>query len=269
MSDNGAGSGSEPVGAALAWRAVHGADRQPAIRMDAVRQSDAPGKWLEHRRDPGRVQHLHRHGDLAHPNRGLHRRSPRTAHRSAPDDHLRWRAGRHRLGDQRLRRLAGDALCWRGDLGHWRRRDLCHLRRQCGQVVPRSAWPRGRIDRRGLRCRRGADRDPDQPGDRSLRLCLRLPLVRRGAGHHPAGRRADAARPDAGNRAADSEERRGATIGTQLHQHGGAALAGILAALLHVPPGVGERTDGDRTACADRPGLRPVATQRSCSARQR
>ena len=32
-------------------------------------------------------------------------------------------------------------------------------------------------------------------------------------------------------------KRSGAAIGTQLHQHGSAALAGVLAALLHVPPG--------------------------------
>ena len=134
-------------------------------------------------------------------------------HRSAADDHLRWRAGRHRVGDQRLCRLAGDALCRRGDLRHRRRRDLRHLRRQRGEVVPRSSWPCRRPDRRGLRRRRGTHRDPDQAGDRIVRLCLRLPVVRRGAGHHPAGRRADAARSDARHGAADRRQCRGAAIG--------------------------------------------------------
>ena len=39
---------------------LHGDDRQPAIRLDAVRQSDQQGAWLVDRLDSGRLRDLHR-----------------------------------------------------------------------------------------------------------------------------------------------------------------------------------------------------------------
>ena len=49
-----------------------------------------------------------------------------------------------------------------------------------------------------------------------------------------------------------------AAIDAQLHPMEVTALTGLLAAVPHVRPGLVERPDGDRAACTDRQGLRPV-----------
>ena len=60
---------------------LHGDDRQPAVRLDAVRQSDRSEVPLGSRRDPGRLHHLRAHRDLAGADRGLPDRQVR------PEDH--------------------------------------------------------------------------------------------------------------------------------------------------------------------------------------
>src|SRR5580698_8663300 len=64
-------SACESLVPALAGRRLHGADRKPPVRLDAVRQSDEQGAWLEPRRDPGRLRDLHRHRNLADADPGL------------------------------------------------------------------------------------------------------------------------------------------------------------------------------------------------------
>ena len=105
------------------------------------------------------------------PAAGSHGRSPWSAHRPRPG-HRRGRpAGRSRLGGQRLRRLAGAAVYRGRRVGHRGGRDLRHLRRQRGEMVPRSSRSRRRPDRRRLRRGCSADSDPDPPDHRRRRLC--------------------------------------------------------------------------------------------------
>ena len=97
-----------------------------------------------------------------------------------------WRDhGRHRLGDQRLRWLAGDALSGRGDRRHRWRRGLCDERRAGGEMVPRPARTCGRPDRGGLRRGRCPHRHSDPLRHRHVRLRIGVPLVR----HYPRRRR--------------------------------------------------------------------------------
>ena len=63
-------------------------------------------------------------------------------------------------------------------VGHRRRRRLCDLRRQCGQVVPRPARPRRRSDRCGFRRGRRPHRHSDPRSDRHLWLSVGVLLVR-------------------------------------------------------------------------------------------
>ena len=213
------------MGSALAGRPLHGPDCQPAIRLDAVRRSDPPGARLDHRRDPGGVQHIHRDRDLADPDRRLHRRLARPGTGAAADDHVRRRAGRHCLGHQRVRGHAPNAVCRGGAVRRWRRRDLRHLRRQLGQMVPRPPRPRCRAHRGRVWRRRGADGRADPPGDRQLWLCIRVLLVRPAPGCHSSGRRAGHAWADARHGSSCPRPRRSPAIRPQLHQRGGAALS--------------------------------------------
>ena len=60
---------------------LHGDDRQPAIWLDAFRQSDRSEISLGHRRDTVGVQRLHCYGNLAGADRGLVCRPVRPARR--------------------------------------------------------------------------------------------------------------------------------------------------------------------------------------------
>ena len=130
---------------------LHGDDRQPAIRLDAIRQSDQQGARLVHRLDPGRLRHIHRARNMAHAGRGLDRRHARCATRTQAHGCLRRHHGRHRLGHQRLCRFFVVALSRRHHLRHRRWRDLCDLRRHGGEMVPRPPRSRRRSHRGRLR----------------------------------------------------------------------------------------------------------------------
>ena len=66
------------LGAAGLRHHLHGDDRQPAIRLDAVRQSDRPEISLGPRRDPGRLHDLRADRDLAGADRRLPDRQVRS-----------------------------------------------------------------------------------------------------------------------------------------------------------------------------------------------
>ena len=106
-----------PLAAARDGHRLHGDDREPAIRLDAVRRSDRREKPLGPRRDPARLHDLRGDGNLAGPDRSLVRRQIRSEHRRdvrRRDDH----AG---LGAEFLCRLADAALCRRRHRRHRRR----------------------------------------------------------------------------------------------------------------------------------------------------
>ena len=83
-----------------------------------------------------------------------------------------------RLADQRQGRVAGGALCRRRGVGHWSRRHLRDMRRQCGEMVSRSSGPRRRPDGGRIWCRRGRHRHSDSKDDRLDRIFGHLLLVR-------------------------------------------------------------------------------------------
>src|ERR1700728_1113069 len=98
------------MGAALAWRPLHDADRQPAIRVDIVRWTVARRAWLEPDRHPMGVYDFHRHRDLDHAVRRLRGRSPWSAARASADDSAGWHWRGRRLADECLCRQSVDAL---------------------------------------------------------------------------------------------------------------------------------------------------------------
>src|ERR1700741_2200576 len=51
-------TGFTPLAPAAGRHRLYGDDRQPAIRLDAVRQPHEQGAWLGNRRYPGGVQYL-------------------------------------------------------------------------------------------------------------------------------------------------------------------------------------------------------------------
>ncbi len=158
---------------------LHGDDRQSAIRLDAVRQSDRSEISLGPRGDPSRLHHFRSHRNLA----GALRRLSDRQVRPQADGLRQRRAGRDRLGHQFDGRQPLPSLCRRRDRRHRRRRHLRRLGRQCAEMVPRSARACRRFDGRGLRRRIGADGDPDRQHDPIERLSVRLLLVRPRARH--------------------------------------------------------------------------------------
>ena len=126
-----------------------------------------------------------------------------------------------------------------------------------GQAVkwfPGSSRTCGRSHRRGLWRGRSPHRGSDPRGDRLQRLPDRVLLVRPGAGRDrlPAG----LAVAGAGTGRTRARRRtQGDAVGAQLHAGRGADIAGVLGALRHVRPGLGQRPDGDRADRADRARL--------------
>ena len=145
---------------------LHVDDRQPAIRVDSVRQPDPSRARLESRRDPDRVYGLRLYRDVAGSDRGLVRRPLRPAHRRD----VRGRARRGGLARRCIRFVPVRPLRWRADRRRGRRRGLRHLRRQRAEMVPGSPRPRCRRDGSRLWRRRSADGDPDSRDHRELRL---------------------------------------------------------------------------------------------------
>ena len=166
-------------------RGLHVDDCQPSVRLDLVRQPDSRHARLEPVGDPGGVHDLRPRRDLARADRGVSRRSNRTALR-------RRRGGNPRravVGDQFRRRLALGSLPWRGRRWHRRRGGLRRVRRQCAQVVPRSARLGGGPNGDGLRRRVGADRVPDCKYDKVTGLRGDVLQVRYRAGRGGLSRR--------------------------------------------------------------------------------
>ena len=166
------------MGAAGAGDHLHGDDRQPAIRMDALRQSDARQDGMDERADPGRVLHLRADRDVARSRRGLADGQVRAAAGGAG----RWRAGGPVVGAQLDGDLAGDALL-RGRGRRCRRRlRVRHVRRQRAEMVSGQARPRRRPHGRGIRCRCRDHGRADFQRDPRQRLPERVLHVRRDPG---------------------------------------------------------------------------------------
>ena len=110
---------------------LHGVYRQPAIRLDAIRQSDRSEISLGPCGDSGRLHHLRPDRNLAGADRGLSHRQIRPAHH---DQHERC-ADCGRLDAERLCGLALPALSGSCHRRHRRRRHLRRLGRQRAQVV--------------------------------------------------------------------------------------------------------------------------------------
>ena len=199
---------------------------------------------LVDRRDPVRLQRFHRAGDLAHPDPGMDRRRSRSEARTEADGGVRRPHGGARVDHQFACREPDDALCRRHRVGRRRRRDLCDERRTCGEVVSGSARPRGRPDCRGVRRRRGADRDPDSLHDRHQRLPGGILLVRTAAGRRRLPPGVVAARPRA-RRASEHGRAEGAAVEAKLFARRGPEDAGVLAHVHHVRDGLRQRPDGD------------------------
>ena len=122
------------LGTTGARRHLHGLRRQPAIRLDAVRQSHRRQVPLGTRRHPGGIHDFRADRDLA----GSGRRLSGRPLRAALGRDRRRDTGRHRLGHQFDRRLAAGAVFRRRDRRHRHRLRLRHLRRQRAQVVSRA-----------------------------------------------------------------------------------------------------------------------------------
>ncbi len=150
------------MGPARAGRHLHVDDRQPAVRLDALRESHPRPPRVGTPVDPARVHRVRRDRDVARAARRVHRRSDRPTVRRRD----RRTARRNRVGDQRRCELARNALRGRGSRRGRRRRCLRRMRRQCAQVVPRPARARrgahGNGIRRGVRAHRVPDRQHDQ-----------------------------------------------------------------------------------------------------------
>ena len=166
--------------AAVARCRLHVDDRQPAVRLDALRQPDPRQARLECPGDPVRLLGLRRHRDVAGSLRGLSRRQDRTEARRRRGRHPR-RAG---VGHQLVRRFAADALPRRGRRRHRRGSGVRCVRGERAQVVPGSARTRLRSHRDGIRRRFGADGLPDRQHDQVAGLRGDLLQVR-----HRTGRR--------------------------------------------------------------------------------
>ncbi len=246
-----------PLDPAAAGHHLHGDDRQPAVRLDALRQPDLGQIRVDQGLDPGGLHDLRAAGDVARARRRLSRRQVRAASRRAG----RRPHVRHRLGDELLRQLAPAAL--RGGRGERARgrRGLRHLRGQRAQVVSRSARACGRPHRRRVRRGLRADRAAD-PGDHQVDgLRDRLPVLRHRPGHRGHDRCACADRSpargqprrrapgDQGAEAADPADQ------ARLPADGDRARAGVLDHVPHVRDGRGRRAHGRRAARPDRQGL--------------
>jgi hypothetical protein len=143
----------DAVGSTRPGRRMLGHDRQPAIRLDAVHQSDRREVPLGQGGNSGDLHDPHRDGNLGGADRGLLDRSFR------PEGHrVRQRsAGRGRVDHQVLRRLVDPVLPGCRHRGLGRRTDLRGNCRQCAEMVSRPAWPRHGPDSRRLRRGLGAD----------------------------------------------------------------------------------------------------------------
>jgi len=133
---------------------LHGDDRQPAIRLDAVHRSDRTEVPLGPGGHSGRLHDLRRDRNVAAASRGVLDRSFRPAGHGVH----RRRAGRDRLGHQFRGRLARSILPRRHHHRARRQSDLRRHRRQCAEMVPRPARPCRRPHLRRLRCRRSPHR---------------------------------------------------------------------------------------------------------------
>ena len=175
--------------------------------------------------------------------------------RSETDGRGRRRFRRARLAHQRQGRVAGDALSRRRRVGHRRRRHLCHLRRQCREMVSRSPRSRRRPDGGRIWRRRGRHGDSDSDDDCLDRICRHLLLVRDRSGrrHLRAGM---VPSPAAAGRGSERIRRQGPAIEDLEHAGPDAGIAGVLAALRHVRAGVRQRIDGRGADRVDRQGLR-------------
>ncbi len=168
---------------------LHGDDREPAVRLDAVRQSDRRQIRMDQGSDSGCLRHFRPDGDLAGSHRGLPGRPLRAATRRDGRRPLL----RHWLGIEFVCGFAGYPLLRGGDQRHWCRRGLWNVRRQCAQVVFRPPRAGGRPHGSGLRRRVGADHPPDHGDHKVERLRIGLPLFR----HRPGIDRVfDVAFPD-------------------------------------------------------------------------
>ncbi len=161
------------LGPACGRRPLHGDDRQPAIRLDAVRQSDRSKISLGHCRHPVGFQHLYRDRNVAGAHRGLVCRSVWSPRRGR----LGRRLCRLRVGSEFGRWFAVGIVRRCRVIGYRCRRGLRDLRRQCAEMVSRFARPCGWFDCSRLRRRHGCDRHPDPRDDTRVRLPIRIPLV--------------------------------------------------------------------------------------------
>ena len=167
-------SAGRPLAAVADRHRLHGDDREPPVRLDAVRGADRAEARLGPCFHPGRLHHLRAHRDMAGADRRLVRRPLRSQDRRGD----RRRAGRHLVDAERLCQHARHALHLGRDRRHRRRRRLRHLRRQRAEMVSRQARPGGRPDRCRFRRRLGAHHHPDPGHDPQFRLRGDLLLVR-------------------------------------------------------------------------------------------
>src|SRR6476620_9415862 len=88
------------------------------------------------------------------------------------------------MGNELVRKLSHHALCSCSGRGHWRGCGVWHLRRQCAQMVSRSAGTSGRPDCDGIWRGLGAHDHPYRQHDSVARIRAALSLFWVGARHH-------------------------------------------------------------------------------------
>ena len=238
--------------AADARRHLHVNDRQPPVRLDAVRQPDRGQAPLGPARHPGGIHDLHRRGDVARAAGGLRGRPLRAEARGRG----LGRARRRGVGHQRLRRYARHAVRRRDRRRHRRGWRVRSVRRKRAQVVPRPTRTRRRHHRDGIRRRLGADRVSHRQHDSVAGLRSGLPEIRRGAGSRrlPCGMAAQGAgrvgeaccRSTQGSRRAS----------TRIYAHADVALGAVLGVVRDVRADGDEQTDRYRAAQTGRKKLR-------------
>ena len=162
-------------------RHLHGVRRQPAIRLDAVRQSDRREVSLGTRRHSSGIHHLRADRDLARPGRRL----PGRPLRAAMGGDRRRHPRRHCLGDQFRREFACRCCISRAAIGGIG--TGCVYGTCVGNALK---WFPGRrglaagIDRVGIRRRRRPHHRADLHHDRLQRLRARVPDIRPHPGRH-------------------------------------------------------------------------------------
>ncbi len=213
-------------------RGLHVDDRQPAVRLDVVRQPDSRPARMEFAGDSGGVHRLRVGRDVARP----HRRVSRRPHWAALRRRRRRSSRRRVVGDQLRRQHTAAPLSRRCGWRHRCGRCVRCVRRQRAQVVSRSARTRRRNYGDGFWRGIRVDRVPDCEHDQVAGLRGDVPQVRPRAGRGRVSRQLVSSRARRGicRLTLDANSRIVCRAQSRLSADGNAAFARVLGDVRHV-----------------------------------